>query len=74
MQNQQGYKERTRYSTTNKAEYIQNLSSWVKGLELRLSASYVQSGYYDNTFTTSPYKYYLKNYDFETGKHTLAGV
>lgn len=74
MLNQQGYKERTRYSTTNKAEYIQNLSSLVKGLELRLSASYVQTGYYDNAFTTSPYKYYLKNYDFETGKHTLAGV
>lgn len=74
MLNQQGYKERTRYSTTNKAEYIHNLSALVKGLEVRLSASYVQSGYYDNTFTTTPYKYYLKNYDFETGKHTLAGV
>ncbi len=73
MENQKGYKERTRYSTTNKAEYIHNLSSLVKGLEARLSVSYVQSGYYDNIFTTTPYKYYLKNYDFETGEHTLAG-
>lgn len=74
MMNQQGYKERTRYSTTNKAEYIHNLSSLLKGLELRLSVSYVQTGYYDNAFTTSPYKYYLASYDFETGKHKLAGV
>ena len=73
MENQKGYKERTRYSTTNKAEYIHNLSSLVRGLEARLSVSYVQSGYYDNTFTTTPYKYYLKSYDFETGEHTLAG-
>lgn len=74
MLNQQGYNDRTRYSTTNRAEYIQNLNSLVKGLELRLAISYVQSGYYTNAFTTSPYKYYLKNYDFETGEHTLAGV
>lgn len=74
MMNQQGYKERTRYSTTNKAEYIHNLGTLIKGLELRLSASYVQSGYYDNTFTTSPYKYQLKFYDFETGQHYLSGV
>ncbi len=73
MQNQQGYIERTRYSTTNKAEYIHNLSSWIKGLELRLSVSYVQSGNYGNSFSTTPYKYYLQNYDFETGVHTLAG-
>lgn len=74
MENQKGYVERTRYSTTNKAEYIHNLSPLLKGLELRLSASYVQSGYYDNQFTTSPYKYRLGSYDFETGKHTLVGV
>ncbi len=73
MENQQGYVERTRYSTTNKAEYIHNLSSLIKGLEIRLSASYVQTGYYSNQFSTTPYKYYLQNYDFETGEHTLAG-
>lgn len=70
-ENQKGYKERTRYSTTNKAEFIHKLDRWVKGLEYRVSASIVQSGYYDNNFTTVPYKYYLTSYDFETGKHTL---
>lgn len=74
MLNQQGYVERTRYSTTNKVEYIHNLNSLLKGLELRLSASYVQSGYYSNSYTTSPYKYRLLSYDFETGKHKLAEV
>lgn len=69
----EGYKDRTRYSTINKAEYIQNLSSLVKGLELRLSASLVQSGLYDQAFTTTPYYYNLSfdNYNQETGKYTL---
>ena len=70
---QKGYKKRIRYSTINKAEYIQNLSVLVKGLELRLSAALVQSGLYDQGFTTIPYYYSLPegNYDFETGEHTL---
>lgn len=70
---QQGYKKRIRYSTINKAEYIQNLSALVKGLELRLSAALVQSGLYDQGYATAPYYYSLPegNYDFETGKHTL---
>nr|WP_231932314.1 MULTISPECIES: TonB-dependent receptor [Butyricimonas] len=68
---QLGYNERTRYSTINKAEYIQNLSFLVKGLELRLSASLVQSGLYNQAFKTTPYFYYLGSYDQETGKHTL---
>ena len=71
MLNQQGYIERTRYSSTNRAEFIHKLNRWVPGLEYRLIASIVQSGYYDNQFTTRPYKYYLGSYDFETGKHTL---
>lgn len=71
---QQGYVNRTRYSTTNRAEYIHNLSKLVKGLEFRASASLVQSGYYDNKFTTTPYKYALVNYDPQTGEHTLVGV
>lgn len=69
---QQGYVERTRYSTINKAEYIQNLSPLLKGLELRLSASLVQSGNYDQGFTTVPYYYYLSDYNWETGKHELS--
>ena len=68
---QAGYMDRTRYSTTNRAEYIHNLSKLVKGLEFRASASLVQTGYYYNKFTTSPFYYSLSNYDFETGKHTL---
>lgn len=71
---QQGYVNRTRYSTTNRAEYIHNLSKLVKGLEFRASASLVQSGYYTNTFKTKPFKYALADYDPQTGKHTLIGV
>ncbi|WP_303179451.1 TonB-dependent receptor [uncultured Butyricimonas sp.] len=70
----QGYLERTRYSTTNRAEYIQNLSQLVKGLELRASVSLVQTGYYTTGFKTEPYAYALANYDFETGKHTLRNM
>ncbi|MFR4039940.1 MAG: SusC/RagA family TonB-linked outer membrane protein, partial [Butyricimonas faecalis] len=66
-----GYLERTRYSTTNRAEYIHNLSSLVKGLEARASVSVSQAGYYTTGFKTEPAKYSLLNYDFETGKHTL---
>lgn len=71
---QKGYINRTRYSTINKAEYIQNLSSLVKGLEFRASASLVQSGYYTSDFKTVPYLYSLVNYDFETGKHVLQAI
>lgn len=69
----QGYLERTRFSTINKAEYIHNLSSLVKGLELRLSASLVQSTLFDQAFTTVPFHYYLAPgaYDHETGSFTL---
>lgn len=74
MQIQKGYVNRTRFSTTNRAEYIHNLNSLVKGLEFRASASLVQTGYYTNEFYTVPYKYYLSSYDNETGKHTLTGV
>ena len=74
MEIQKGYVNRTRFSTTNRAEYIHNLTSLVKGLEFRASASLVQTGYYTNKFQTVPYKYYLSSYDAETGKHTLTGV
>lgn len=71
MQLQKGYLERTRYATTNRAEYIHNLGTLVKGLEARASVSVVQSGYYTTGFTTAPSKYSLLSYDFETGKHKL---
>ena len=74
MEIQKGYVDRTRYSVTNRAEYIHNLSKLVKGLEFRASASLVQTGYYTNGFSTEPYKYALKSYDFETGKHVLTAI
>ena len=74
MEIQQGYEKRTRFSTTNRAEYIQNLSPLLKGLELRASISLVHSSYSENPFTTKPFKYYLSGYDFETGQHTLQAV
>lgn len=71
MELQQGYVQRTRYSTINKAEYIHNLSALVKGLEARASVAMVQSGYYETAFYTTPFKYALASYDFETKKHKL---
>ncbi|WP_059026788.1 TonB-dependent receptor [Gabonibacter massiliensis] len=73
---QMGYKERSRYSATTRAEYIHNLSSIVKGLEMRASISLNKIGYYVNAYNTEPYLYALldNNYDFETGKHTLSAL
>ena len=71
---QQGYIKRTRFSMTNRAEYIQNLSSLIKGLELRASVSLVNSTYSGNAYTTKPFRYALASYDFETGKHTLQAI
>lgn len=73
---QQGYTERTRYSTINRAEYIHNLSPLIKGLEARASVSVSQSGYTAEVYSTVPFLYSLDegNYDFETGKHILSAV
>lgn len=67
----QGYKDRRRYSAVARAEYIHNLSTLLKGLELRASVSMNQTGYYANAYKTVPYMYALKDYDFETGVHQL---
>ena len=69
-----GYNERKRYATINRVEYIQNLSSLIKGLEFRASASLNQSGYYTISYSTSPFYYSLESYDFETGKHKLRAL
>ena len=74
MQLQQGYLERSRYSATARAEYIHNLSSLVKGLELRASLALNKEGYYSLGYSTVPFMYALKNYDFETGVHELSPV
>lgn len=71
---QQGYVDRTRYSATNRAEYIQNLSPLVKGLEARASVSVNQSLYTSQAYSTLPYIYALANYNFETGEHTLSAL
>ena len=67
----QGYKERSRYSATTRAEYIHNLSSLVKGLELRASVSLNKIGYYNNAYSTEPFMYALKGYDFVNNTHWL---
>ena len=74
MQLHQGYKDRRRYSAVARAEYIHNLSSLLKGLELRAAVSMNQTGYYVNAYRTEPYMYSLKKYDFETGVHQLNGL
>ena len=68
---QVGYKDRFRFSSTVRAEYIHNLSALVKGLELRGSLAINYEGYSSTGYTTSPFYYALANYDFETGKHEL---
>lgn len=68
----QGYNDRKRYSSATRIEYIHNLSPLLKGLEARASVSTRQTGYYVNAYKTKPYKYRLRDYDFETGEHTLS--
>ena len=74
MQLQQGYRDRYRYSAISKVEYIHNLSSLVKGLELRAAVSLTKTAYEDKQFTTVPFMYALGRYDNETGKHYLQAI
>ena len=74
MEIHKGYNDRRRYSAVARAEYIHNLSPILKGLEVRASVSLNQVGYYYNTFVTKPYKYNIKNYNFETGEHDLLAI
>lgn len=71
---QKGYSERSRFSTINRLEYIQNLSALLKGLEIRANTSLYQEGYYVNVFSTEEYLYRLVNYNHQTGEHTLQQV
>ena len=71
---QRGYKERNRFSTINRLEYIQNLSALLKGLEFRGDVSFNQTGYYSTSYSTLPFEYHLLNYDHVTGKHTLEAL
>ena len=74
MELHKGYKDRTRYSMTSQAEYIQNLSSLIKGLELRARVAIQLQGLYEESFSTKPYMYGLRNYNFETGEHYLRAI
>ncbi|MGL5683092.1 MAG: SusC/RagA family TonB-linked outer membrane protein [Marinifilaceae bacterium] len=71
MEIHRGYTDRRRFSSQNKVEYIQNLSSLIKGLELRGSVAMQQTAYAKTGYFTKPHTYVLQDYDFETGKHTL---
>lgn len=68
---QQGYLDRDRYSTSNRVEYIHNLSKLIKGLELRANVSLVKTGYYSTPYAMVPALYSLKSYDQQTGKFAL---
>ena len=70
----QGYLERNRYSTTNQLEYIHNLSSLVKGLELRGRVALSMEGYYSLPFSTKPYFYRLQEFNESTGEHKLFAI
>ena len=75
---QQGYKDRGRFSLTSRAEYIHNLSSLLRGLELRASVSYSKTSNEETSYSTMPFYYYLDvdggAYNFETGEHTLVAT
>lgn len=68
---QQGYLDRDRYSTSNRVEYIHNLSKLVKGLELRANVSLVKTGYYSTPYKMTPALYSLKSYEQQTGLFSL---
>lgn len=74
MMLQKGYMDRYRYSALGKVEYIHNLSSLLKGLELRASASLSKSSLSLKSFSVGPMMYALEKYDEETGKHTLTAL
>ena len=68
---QQGYVERSRFATSNRVEYIQNLSAFLRGLEIRTNVSLYKQAYYSTPFLTELYKYRLADYNHQTGKHVL---
>lgn len=68
---QSGYQQTTRYATSNKLEYIQNLGVLLKGLEFRANLSYYKQSYEMLPFVITPYKYKLAGYNAMTGEHTL---
>jgi len=74
MEIQKGYSERKRYSTINQLEYIQNLSTFCKGLEFRFAGSMNKVGYFKDRYETLPAFYRLDDFDFATGEHKLVAL
>lgn len=68
---QSGYVERSRFATANRVEYIQNLSTLLKGLEIRANISLYKEAYYSTPFVTDVYQYRLLDYNHQTGEHIL---
>ena len=68
---QSGYMERSRFSTVNKVEYIQSLSKYMRGLEVRANVSFYKEAYYVTPFSMKNYQYRLLDYNHQTGKHQL---
>ncbi len=68
---QAGYSDRSRYSTINKAEFIHDLGSVVKGLEFRASVALSHNGFSSASYSVSPFLYSLESYNDETGEHIL---
>lgn len=71
---QSGYKDRVRFATTNRLEYIKNLSSLCKGLEVRGIVSMVTNSYFQSSYSYIPAYYSLQAYDHTTGEHTLTSL
>ncbi|MFV0289783.1 MAG: SusC/RagA family TonB-linked outer membrane protein [Mangrovibacterium sp.] len=71
---QKGYQDRVRYSTINNFEYIQNLNSFIKGLEFRATVGITKNGYFTNVYQYEPALYRLRSYDFVTGEHVLTAI
>ncbi len=66
-----GYRDRVRYSTINQFEFIQNLTSIIKGLEFRANIGLTKTGYFNNVYKTEPALYTLRKYDYTTGEFWL---
>lgn len=66
-----GYSDRTRYTASTQFEWIQYLDKFVKGLELRLMSAFTKTGFFSNSYTTTPAIYTLGRYDHATGDFRL---
>ncbi len=66
-----GYQDRSRFTSKNKVQYVQKLSSILENLEFRASVDYQKTALFSAVYSTQPAYYSLGSYDHTTGKHTL---